>query len=110
MDVDREIGDMSSAAMPRANGELVFEEPWQGRAFGMAITLNRTGLYEWDEFRARLILEIAANDGEESGPTPYYRSWLAAFERLLVERGLVSATELARRQAEFRDGRRNEVF
>ena len=27
------------AAPPRANGELVFEAPWESRAFGIAIAL-----------------------------------------------------------------------
>ena len=32
------------AALPRDNGELVFEEPWQGRALGMGVVvLDRTG-------------------------------------------------------------------
>ena len=37
----REIADMSGqAALPRKNGELVFDEPWQGRVFGMAVALH----------------------------------------------------------------------
>lgn len=28
-----------AAALPRRNGELVFEAPWQGRAFGLALAL-----------------------------------------------------------------------
>jgi len=76
--------------VPRLNGELVFDEPWQSRAFGMAVALHRSGAFEWDEFRDHLIREIA----EGSGVTPYYESWLAAFERLLVARALIDAAEL----------------
>ena len=39
-------------APPMANGELVFESPWEGRVFGMARVLCEQGLFEWDEFRA----------------------------------------------------------
>ena len=39
--VDRVVAVMEgAAALPRKNGELVFEEPWQGRVFGMAVALH----------------------------------------------------------------------
>ena len=34
--VVHELDLQGPAAPPRANGELVFEQPWQGRAFGLA--------------------------------------------------------------------------
>ena len=37
-------------ALPRSNGELVFDAPWEGRAFGIAVALNESGAYEWGEF------------------------------------------------------------
>jgi len=43
------------AAPPRANGELVFAEPWESRAFGMAVTLSEAGVFRWAEFQAALI-------------------------------------------------------
>jgi nitrile hydratase accessory protein len=79
-----------AAAPPRRNGELVFEAPWQGRAFGMALALvERLGL-PWAEFQQRLIAEIAARP-----VAPYYDCWLAALERLVVDHGVCSANELA---------------
>ena len=40
--VDREVASLEgTAALPRRNGELVFEAPWQGRAFGMAVVLRQ---------------------------------------------------------------------
>src|SRR5262249_18525318 len=49
MSVDRVVAAMEGAtALPRENGELVFDEPWQGRAFGMAVALHEDGLYEWE--------------------------------------------------------------
>ena len=46
-------------ALPRKNGELVFEAPWQARAFGMAIALAQQGRYAWDDFRRQFIASIA---------------------------------------------------
>ena len=48
------------AAIPRRNGEPVFNEPWESRVFGAAVALCERGLFEWDEFRDRLIAEIAS--------------------------------------------------
>lgn len=89
------------AALPRSNGELVFEAPWEGRAFGLAVALSEEQLYAWDEFRQRLIDEIAR--AEACGAqTSYYERWLAALESVLVARGLLSPAELEARTAELR--------
>jgi nitrile hydratase accessory protein len=94
--VDRQIGDMSgAAALPRKNGELVFDELWEARLFGMAVALNERGLYPWQDFRAHLIAEIAVADA--AGGVNYYESWLRAFERILVERGVLTEVEMNRR-------------
>jgi nitrile hydratase accessory protein len=109
--VDCQIRNLPAAvALPRVNGELVFEEPWQGRAFGMVIALHRAGLYDWDDFRTHLVRAIAANDARASGEAPYYESWLSAFERLLMKNGVIEAAELVKRQDELRSGLRNDVF
>jgi nitrile hydratase accessory protein len=73
--------------LPRDNGELVFEEPWQGRALGMAVVaLERLGV-TWDEFRGHLASAIAIRPAnqDESAATAYYGAWLDALERLLAE-------------------------
>jgi nitrile hydratase accessory protein len=67
----------------RADGEMVFEAPWQGRVVAMALGLvERLGV-GWEEFRRRLIAEIAAQPHR-----PYYESWLAALESLAADHGL----------------------
>jgi hypothetical protein len=91
--------------LPRDNGELVFEEPWQGRALGIGVVaIDRAGA-SWAVFRRHLAAAIAARasgegegggdgdgdgDGDgESHATAYYAAWLAAVEALLAERGLL---------------------
>jgi nitrile hydratase accessory protein len=79
------------APLPRDNGELVFEEPWQARALGMGVVaLERTGT-SWDEFRRYLAAAIERHPGDPaaSPATAYYTAWLEALERLLAERGLL---------------------
>jgi nitrile hydratase accessory protein len=87
--VDRALGDQ--APLPRDNGELVFEEPWQGRALGMGVVvLERTGA-PWSEFRRHLAAAISAHPATEgeSAAGAYYRCWLDALEALLAQRGLI---------------------
>lgn len=79
----------SSAPLPRSNGELVFDEPWQGRALGMGVlVVERTGT-TWDEWAVRLGAAIAAHgfDPGEPAATAYYTAWLDALEQLVAERG-----------------------
>jgi nitrile hydratase accessory protein len=108
--VARLLGHLDGpAAVPRRNGELVFDEPWQGRAFGMAVALHEQGLFTWEEFRQELIARIAAVESA-GGPFDYYEAWLGAFERLLATRGLVSGSQLEETTFQFEFGERDEVF
>lgn len=88
------------AAPPRVNGELVFAEPWEGRAFGLAVTLADGGAFTWDEFREHLVARIGAWEATHASDDPsfrYYRCWLDALEDLLVGAGTLGATDLADR-------------
>ena len=82
------------AALPRQNGELVFDAQWQGRVLGMALALVEQWGLDWDEFRTRLISAIDAD------PTrPYYESWTAALTDLVVDLGLAGTDEVDSRAA-----------
>jgi nitrile hydratase accessory protein len=79
----------AAAPLPRSNGELVFEEAWQGRALGLGVVvLERTGT-PWSEFRDHLVAAIATHQPApgESAATSYYAAWLDAVEALIVARG-----------------------
>jgi nitrile hydratase accessory protein len=105
---DERIGEMDGpAALPRRNGELVFEAPWEGRVFGLAVALSDRRMYDWDEFRSKLVDEIAAADACGADST-YYERWLAAFEKLLVARGVLSSVELDARTTEYATGERDD--
>lgn len=109
---ERLVADMGgTAALPRKNGELVFETPWESQAFGMAIALSDRGHYDWEEFRQRLISEIGdweRSDEDERAVWNYYRHWLASFEALVKERGLLSEEEIDERASEFVSGARDD--
>jgi nitrile hydratase accessory protein len=78
-------------ALPRDNGEFVFDEPWQGRAFAIAVLLvDRLGV-SWTAFQRRLITAIASDPRRQ-----YYESWAAALESLVVDYELVEPSDLER--------------
>jgi len=105
MSVDKNVAYLEGdAALPRKNGELVFAAPWEGRAFGLAVLLSEKGAYEWNDFRTKLVSEIA------HGGEAYYESWLDALESLLTDHGVVTQVEMAKRAAEYVALERDPVF
>ena len=103
------LGSLPPASVPRQNGELVFDAPWQGRIFGMAIALSEQGVVPWEEFRRALIEAVAAAEAR-GGEFHYYEVWLAAFERVLAAHGLVASGELEEATYQFEFGERDDVF
>ena len=92
------------SALPRKNGELVFTEPWESRAFGIAVATSEAGGYDWEEFRQGLIADIgaweAAGHTEDEGWS-YYDRWLASLEGLLAKKGIVTPAQLHDRMHEL---------
>jgi nitrile hydratase accessory protein len=105
---DPEVANMEgAAALPRKNGELVFDELWEGRIFGLAAALHGQGAYPWRTFRDALVDRIAAADAAADGST-YYERFLRAFEDVAVARGLVTPEELTARTEEYASGARDD--
>lgn len=109
--VHRAITNMESGvALPRKNGELIFEAPWEARAFGMVVRLCESGLYHWDDFKDRLIQAIAqraCKDPEVDPESGYYHHWLCAFEQLLKDHSILNGAELEARTAEYLSKKRD---
>ena len=101
---DRQISAMEAQiALPRENGELAFQAPWEARAFGLAVALNEKEIYEWREFSAELAATIAAAE-PNNDPSSYYARWVASLEELVIARGLISREQLDARTAECAAG------
>jgi nitrile hydratase accessory protein len=94
-----DLGIDGPAAPPRANGELVFAEPWESRAFGMALTLHDAGAFAWPQFQAALIARIAAWEHQHPAGEcfSYYTQWLGALEDVLAGDGTVATAEITER-------------
>jgi nitrile hydratase accessory protein len=90
-------------AIPRDADGPVFRAPWEAQAFAMAVMLHECGHFTWKEWAARLADEIAAakTRGEDDDGSRYYYFWLATLEKLVAEKRLIAADELATRKDEW---------
>jgi nitrile hydratase subunit beta len=75
--------------VPEQN-EPVFHATWEGRVYGLAGTLGAFDLWNLDEDRHACENHLPQTYVSSS----YYEIWLMMFERLLVEKGIVTADEL----------------
>jgi nitrile hydratase accessory protein len=87
-------------ALPRDSGGPVFVEPWQAQAFALAVKLSEQGHFSWTEWAEALGAELkaAADRGEPDDGSRYYEHWLAALERLVVEKGLTDEEAMRERK------------
>jgi nitrile hydratase len=79
---------------PEAN-EPVFHADWEATVLAANGAVRSRGLVNIDEFRHA----IERMPPAEYLNTPYYGRWLSALERVLVEKGILTAQELAERAA-----------
>ena len=82
---------------PRLAGKLCFGEEWQRTAFGIALALSKSGYFDWEDFRQQLIAVIGewerTHDLGDSSWN-YYECWLAALERVIVDKALLAPEEV----------------
>jgi hypothetical protein len=71
---------LAEPSIPRSNGTLVFDAPWQGRALAIAILLTERDNRPWDDFRGHLIEAI-----NEVPDRPYWESFATALETFTSE-------------------------
>jgi nitrile hydratase accessory protein len=87
--------------LPRDEAGPVFREPWEARAFALAVRLHEAGHFTWGEWADALSAEIraAAKAGDPDTGDTYYRHWLRALEGLLARKGLLAPGDLEGRIA-----------
>ena len=83
--------------MPR---DPIFKEPWEAQAFALTLALHERGTFSWKEWAdtlAEVIAEVRER-GEPDTGEEYYRHWLAALERIVQRKDLVTGASLAERR------------
>lgn len=81
-----------------------FAEPWQAQTFAVVVELMESGRLTQTEWSQRLSLELKAAEGRGEYDTGerYYAHWLAALERLAVDKEITAWNELAEEREETR--------
>lgn len=77
-----------------------FAEPWEAQAFALTLQLYEAGHFTWREWADTLgavLKEADAKNPTDDG-RDYYRHWLAALERLTVDKDMTASAELAGRK------------
>jgi hypothetical protein len=82
----------------RRNGELVFDAPWQTRAFGIGMALQASGLIDPESFGERLGRDLS---DAGTGTGDYYAAWLESVVALATDAGVLTGAEVAARTAEI---------
>jgi nitrile hydratase accessory protein len=96
-----DLGPLELANLPRDATGPVFREPWEAQAFALVVDLQAHRLFTWSEWAEALGTEIrnAQLAGDPDLGDSYYRHWLAALERLVVETGMTDENALVATRA-----------
>jgi nitrile hydratase beta subunit len=98
MDGVHDLGGMQGfGPVEREENEPVFHAAWEATVLAMQHAGRSRGLFNIDEFRHGIERMAPAHYLRAT----YYEKWLEGITRLLVEKGVVGAEELAARRALF---------
>jgi nitrile hydratase accessory protein len=87
--------------LPGEADQLSFDQPWELRAFALAVAAYHNGQYDWSEFQLALIGAIRQWEaGAAAEPWNYYDRWLEALETVLSGNGVLTGTELDARTSD----------
>jgi nitrile hydratase accessory protein len=84
------------AGLTEGEGRAAFTQPWELRAFAVAVAAHEAGQYQWPEFQRSLVESIRRWENEPHDPQDwsYYEHWLTALEAVLAEHGLLGEDDL----------------
>lgn len=86
------------------DGDQAFDEPWQIRAFALAVGAHEAGEFEWPAFQSALIESIRSWEDQDAGTSEsgwsYYEHWVRALEVVLDSVGKLDTDALNLRTRE----------
>jgi nitrile hydratase accessory protein len=76
-------------SQPEAQPEKPFAEPWQAKAFALAVHLSARGVFTWPEWAQSFAEVVRQNEGTADVPEAeaYWRNWVANLERMMTAKG-----------------------
>lgn len=93
---------------PETEPGPAFAEPWQARAFAIAVLASQEGCFSWSEWTQALGRELQrASDLDPHAPgAGYFDCWLRALQSLLIGKGAIGNGELRERKDAWEDAYR----
>jgi nitrile hydratase accessory protein len=91
----------SGPGMPTEAQELVFNAPWEAKAFAIVNQLTTLEHCTWPEWTQYLSSAIAATEHAAPDAVPYYEQWVMACEQLLADKGLLDAQAIDQKMQEL---------
>src|SRR5437879_5219939 len=98
MNASQEIEDLRElVGQYGSDEERNFAEPWQARAFALALALSERGMFSLRDFQAALIGRITAFEKSQciAGTADYYTRWIEALEDLLAQKDMLPSDRLS---------------
>lgn len=98
----------SDATSDAVHPDAEFAEPWQARAFAIAVLASRQGCFTWSEWTHALSRELqrASADQPPAATPGYFDCWLSALQSLLLGKGALEQGELSERRDAWEDAYR----
>jgi len=109
MPSDRSADSLPFDASLSGGRGAAFEEPWQARAFAIAVLASSQGCFTWSEWTHALGRELqsVADADPQAVAERYFDCWLAALQSLLIGKGSVGQAELHERKHAWEDAYRH---
>jgi len=80
--------------------EPIFNEPWEARAFAIAVSLNEGGHFTWGEW-AEIFGSAIAQNTKQGDPLSYYQVWANSLEDIMLQKQVVGHEDLTLRKTEW---------
>lgn len=92
----------------RGDPGAAFAEPWQARAFAIAVIASQQGCFTWSEWTHALGRELQRSSemDPKAAEANYFDCWLSALRSLLLAKGSVGQAELHERKHAWEDAYR----
>ena len=90
---------------PSHRPDPVFDAPWHAQIFALTVSQNENGVFTWSDWAARFGEMLARHGRSKSlnGGEDYFAAWLETLEKMLTERGIAAAEDLAALKAAWSD-------
>mgnify|MGYP000448147579 CR=1 FL=1 len=82
--------------------EPIFNEPWEPRAFAMAVSLNEAGQFTWSEW-ADVFGELIAENTRLGDALSYYQVWMNCLETIMLKKRVVESDDIKSRRSEWEE-------